>query len=371
MLLKRSERVLGSQGFVTAIGVALISIVAVVAYLVAFDPLKKTVAYCAVMPDAVGLYTGNQVTMLGIPVGTVRAVRPQGGGVRVEFDIDAARKLHGDVVATTVSDTLVADRQLEVLGDSKSQTDWNPGNCITKTFTPKSITQTLQAFTGLADQLTGNGNPADATRVKDAVAAFQAATSGSGQKLNQLIQDLGTALRQPDAAIGHMGALIDSFSSIVGSISINWDDIKSTLLQTGPGITLVNEIWGTTVQLLDSLLVVFPMLNDISRKYGRDILNGLDELMPYMKLLSANLSTLQKVIDMIPAISDAFRNAIDPETGKARLTYAAPKVQLPQENAEQICAAVNTVMPGRCRTAANGLANADLVPLVLGLAGAR
>ncbi|MGX1778827.1 MlaD family protein [Nocardia brasiliensis] len=365
------KKLFGTRGFVTALGVALIVALAVVAYLVVFDPMKKTIAYCAILPDSIGLYPGNNVTVRGVPVGSVTAVVPENGGVRVAFDLDADRVLHGDVVATTVSATLVADRELEVLGDPAADRAWDPHTCVTKTFTPKSITETLQAFSNLANELTGEGNPTDQNHVRDSIEAFQQATSGTGTRLNQLIHDLGAALRRPDAAIGHLGNLIDAFAALAQSAALNWPDIKTMLLQAAPGITLVNDVWGYTVQIIDSLLAIFPMFNDIARKYGRDILAGLDEIVPYLRLLSADLATLQKIIEMIPAIVEAFQQSIDPQTGAVELSYAAPKVALQPDIAEQVCTAVNAATPGRCRNPAGGLASVDLAPLIFGLAGAR
>ncbi|WP_067540513.1 MlaD family protein [Nocardia crassostreae] len=362
------RKFVASQGFVTVVGVALAALVTVVGYVLAVDPVKKTVAYCALMPDAVGLYPGNHVTMRGIPIGTVRTVRPEGLGVRVDFDIDAARRLRGTPTATTVSDTLVADRSLAVLGEPGAKNTWNPGACIEKTFTPKSISQTLDAFTDLAAKITDD--PGDRNRLKDSVEAFQQATAGTGPQLNRLVQDMGTALHRPDAAIGHLGSMLDAFGALMESISANWDDIKNTLLQAGPGITFINEVWQDDVKLVDSLLVIIPWLNDIAREHGVSILHGLDAAIPKLRLLSAHIGSLQQIIDMIPPIVSAFQRSVDPATGQPRLTYAPPKVALPQENADQVCAVVNAAMPGRCR-ADNGLADVDLVPLVLGLAGVR
>ncbi|MFD0364244.1 MlaD family protein [Nocardia sp. GCM10030253] len=364
------KRLLASPGFVTLIGGVIVAVLAVAGYVVAFRPMDKTIGYCAILPDAVGLYPGNHVTMLGIPVGTVTALEPEGDAVRVEFDVDADHPLTGQVTATTVADTLVADRNLAVLGEPGAPT-WNRSACVTTTFTPKSITETLSAFSALADQLGGSGDPAEQNRIHDSVAAFQRATSGTGPKMNALIKDLGTALRAPDAAIGHIGALLDALGELSTSISINWPDIKTTLLNAGDGIAFVNEIWQQVIQIVDSLLVDFPMFNDIARKYGREILGGIDDLVPYLRLLGANVGTLKQVIDMIPALVGAFQRAIDPETGKVRITYAAPKVALPQADADQICAAVNIVTPGRCKAAENGLAQVDLAALVLGSVGAR
>ncbi|MET8875874.1 MlaD family protein [Nocardia sp. NPDC004604] len=364
------KRLLGSPGFVTIVGGIVIAVMAVAGYLVAFRPLEKTLGYCAIMPDAVGLYVGNHVTMLGMPVGSVTSVEPQGDGVRVDFEVNADHPLQGQVSATTVADTLVADRDLAVLGEPGGPI-WNRDACITQTFTPKSITESLSAFSRLAGELNAHGAPGEQTRIRDSVAAFQRATAGTGPAINALIKDLGTALRAPDAAIGHIGALIDAIGQISTSISTNWDDIKTALVNAGAGIAFVNEIWQKVVQLVDSLLVDLPMLNDISRRYGREILRGLDDLAPYLHLLSANVGTLHQIIDMIPALVGAFQQAIDPQSGQLKLTYAPPKVALPQQNADQICAAVNAVTPGRCRSAVDGLTAVDLATLVFGAVGAR
>ncbi|MEV6275232.1 MlaD family protein [Nocardia sp. NPDC051832] len=365
------KRVLGSPGFVTVSAVALVAALTLAAYLVAFNPLRKTLSYCAIMPDAVGLYEGNHVTMLGLPVGTVTAVAPEGTGARVDFTVDADHPLRGEVTATTVSDTLVADRALEVLGDNQSGTRWRPDTCIAKTFTPKSITETLEAFSGLADQLTGHGDPAEKARLAGSVATFDRATENTGAKLNQLIKNLGAALNSPDAAIGHLGGMIDAFGALAASVAINWADIKIALTQAEEGIGFINQVWGRTVQIVDSLLVILPWFNEIFRKHGRPVLRGLDAAIPKVRMLGAGISGLQKLIELIPALVTTFQQAIDPETGQVRVTYRAPEVALPQDNAEQLCTVANALHPGSCRTAGNGLANVNLVPLVLGIAGAQ
>ncbi|WP_194813535.1 MlaD family protein [Nocardia sp. XZ_19_385] len=358
------KRILGAPGFVTVAGALALSIVTIIAYLIVFDPMKKTISYCAMMPDAVGLYPGNHVTMLGIPIGTVDTIRPEGAGVRVEFQLEAERALRGEVTATTVSDSLVADRNLAVLGDAMSADRWDPGTCITKTFTPKSISQTLQGFSQLADQLNGATRPGERTRIHDSVLAFEHATAGTGPALNKLIKDLGQALRAPDAAIGHIGSLLDSYSGLINSIAMNWDMITDVLARAGTGIAFINELWDTAVRLINSLLVILPWFNEMAREWGRPLLGALDGALPGLRLLAANVATLQQIVTMIPPIVDAFAQMLDPVTGKPRLTYAPPKVALPQEQADQICAAVNALVPGKCRTDAN------LVPLLLGSAGA-
>ncbi|MFI9504011.1 MlaD family protein [Nocardia sp. NPDC052566] len=365
------KRVLASPGFVTVVGALLLAVAAVAGYLVVYNPMKPTLSYCAMMPDAVGLYPGNHVTMLGVTVGTVTAIKPEGAGVRVDFEVDADHPLRGQPTATTVSDTLVADRNLAVLGEPKASTTWDRGRCLTKTFTPKSISESLQGFSELAAQLSGRDNAKEQTRIRDSVNAFQTATSGTGPKLNALIRDLATALRKPDAAIGNIGALIDAVASIADSMAVNWDDIKTMVTLANTGIDFINMLWERVVTLVNSLLVILPWLNRLARDYGRPLLGALDGAVPGLRLIAANVGTLKELVEMIPPIVDAFETVIDPATGWPRVTYAAPRVALPQDQAEQVCAAINAVTPGRCPSAENGLAGVNLVPLVLGMVGAR
>ncbi|NMN98896.1 MlaD family protein [Antrihabitans stalactiti] len=365
------NRILASRGFMSVTGVLVAAALVLFAYVITFDPAKKMQSYCALMPDAVGLYTGNHVTMFGLTVGTVTDIAPQGETVRVDFDVDADHPLRGAVSATTVSDTLVADRNLAVLSDTDA-TDWDPNTCITRTLTPKSMTRTLNALATLADTLNGSNDPVDAGRVNDGIHAIDTAISGTGPRINELITKLGVAFNSPDAAIGHIGELIDVLSELSASVSTGWGDIKDMLLPFADVLDYVNQkVWVPGAGILDSLRQLIPMINDITTMFGEPILQVLDATVPVIHFIGANVATLREIITMIPPILGAFTRSSDPQTGKPGVTYAPPKVAIPASNADQVCATVNTLAPGRCSSAADGLATIDLLPVVLGLAGTR
>ncbi|WP_233530066.1 MlaD family protein [Antrihabitans stalagmiti] len=363
------NRILASRGFMSITGVFVMGALVLVGYFIAFDPAKKMQSYCAIVPDSIGLYTGNHVTMLGVAVGTVTDVQPQKDSVRVDFDVDADYPLRGAVSATTVSDTLVADRNLAVLGEGEA-TEWNPDECITRTLTPKSMTQTLNALGNLADQLNGGENPVDADRINDGISAVDKAIAGTGPRINELIKKLGVALNSPDAAIGHIGDLIDVLNELSASVSTGWGDIKTMLVPFAGVLDYVNEqVWLPIAGIIDSLRVLIPVLNDITTMFGEPILQVLDATVPVVKFIGANVGTLQEIITMIPPIVTAFSQSTNPQTGAPALTYAPPKVAIPQSNAHEVCAAVNVISPGRCASADDGLATVDLLSVVLGSAG--
>ena len=54
---------------------------------------RQGAAFCAIMPDSVGLYEGNPVTQMGYQIGTVTTITPAARDVRVEFNLADARSV--------------------------------------------------------------------------------------------------------------------------------------------------------------------------------------------------------------------------------------------------------------------------------------
>jgi phospholipid/cholesterol/gamma-HCH transport system substrate-binding protein len=63
--------------------------------------------------QAVGLYEGSDVRILGIPVGTITAVVPQGDRVRVDMEIQDDYDIPADAEAVVLAPSLVSDRYVQ------------------------------------------------------------------------------------------------------------------------------------------------------------------------------------------------------------------------------------------------------------------
>ncbi|MFI5715646.1 MlaD family protein [Nocardia sp. NPDC051750] len=364
------KRVLASPALMSIAGALVLVLAVTAAYVIAFEPLKSTRAYCAIMPDSIGLYQGNQVSMRGITVGSVTRIAPAGAKVRVDFEIDADHPVYADAGATTVSDTVVADRELAVLPGANSTDEQDPGQCLTKTLTPKSLTQTITALAELSDQIGGTETRPNA--LAGGLDAVDSATAGTGAQINDLINQLGRVLESPDADIAHLAGIFDAYASVSNKVAEHWGDLKLMLTRLAPTLNQAHsELLTPGIALFDGLREILPMLNDLTVILADPLMTTLDNLVPLVKLLRANVGSLSDIVRTTPVLTSALRTVTDPATGAPGLTYAPPRVAIPQQNAEQVCAAVNAVTPGRCTGAANGMVDLDLVRLVLGSAGAR
>ncbi|NKY58535.1 MlaD family protein [Nocardia flavorosea] len=364
------KRALASPALMSIAGAVVLVLLVSAGYVIAFEPFKQTRAYCAIMPDSIGLYQGNQVSMRGVTVGSVTRIAPAGAKVRVDFEVDADHPVYTGAGATTVSDTVVADRELAVLPGVNTADEHDPGQCLTNTLTPKSLTQTVTALAELSEEIGGTENRPNA--LAGGLNALDSASAGTGPQINDLINQLGRVMESPDADIAHLAGIFDAYASVSNKVAEHWGDLKLMLTRLGPTLQMSHaELLTPGIELFDGLREILPMLNDLSVILADPLMSTLDNLVPLVKLLRANVGSLSEIVATTPVLTSALRTVTDPATGAPGLTYAPPRVAIPQEHAEQVCAAVNALSPGRCAGAANGMVDLDLVRLVLGSAGAR
>ncbi|MFE3262296.1 MlaD family protein [Nocardia sp. NPDC059229] len=364
-------RVVGSRAVMSA-AVILVLVAAATIGLRISRPHPATQNYCADMPDAVGLFTGSTVTIMGVPVGEVTSVQLQGTATRVRFTVRADRKLPIDVGATTLSDTLVADRKLALIGAEPPGAGWNPDRCITKTVTPKSLTETFDALAQLSDQLNSAGDPAQRNALGDGIAALDQATSGSGDQINAIINQLSTALASPDAAIGHLGQLLDAIGELAHRARNGWVQVHDTVTGLPQSFNDINVLaFPPVIDLVDALSKLLPQINDVIVMLGSPALRSLNSVPNLSRLLAAGVGSLAESIGMVPAVATGLSSAIDPASGQLSIGYAPPKLALAQADTDQVCAAMQALTGRQCERSSNGAVVVPIVPVLLSAVSAR
>ncbi|MGO8941602.1 MAG: MlaD family protein, partial [Mycobacterium sp.] len=78
------------------------------------SPGDEPITATAQFDSAAGLYEGNVVAVLGMPVGKITKITPRGGYVEVEFTVDRNVKIPADAQAVTVSTSILSDSQIEL-----------------------------------------------------------------------------------------------------------------------------------------------------------------------------------------------------------------------------------------------------------------
>ena len=144
-----------------AIGAALAVVAAVVGigwwYL---GPSEDTITVTAQFDSASGLYEGNVVAVLGMPVGKITKINAKGGYVEVEFTVDRHVKVPATAQAVTVSTSILTDRQIELTPAYRGGPVLENHDTIglTRTKTPVEFSRVLGVL-DQRDQVARGGRP--------------------------------------------------------------------------------------------------------------------------------------------------------------------------------------------------------------------
>lgn len=172
---------------------------------------KKTVT--AHFPRAVSVFKGTDVRILGVNVGRVTAVIPEGNSVRVEMEYDAKYRVPADAQAAIVTPTLVADRFVQltpayVEGDRVMAS--GADIALPDTGVPVELDRIYKSLSDLTNALGPNGVNKDGT-LDHTLAAARKAFEGKGALGNEMIRNLSEAA----VTFGQgSGDLFDTVSSL-------------------------------------------------------------------------------------------------------------------------------------------------------------
>src|SRR3954462_4973309 len=72
-------------------------------------------SFVAYFANANGLYTGDEVRILGVAVGTVDKIEPQPQNIKVTFSVDSQYPVPADVQAAILSPSLVSARAIQLV----------------------------------------------------------------------------------------------------------------------------------------------------------------------------------------------------------------------------------------------------------------
>jgi phospholipid/cholesterol/gamma-HCH transport system substrate-binding protein len=102
-----------------------------------------------------GIYTGDDVVILGVPVGTVEKIEPQPFRSKITFSFDEQYKVPADVKAVILSPALVTARAIQLVPAYSSGPTLQDGAVIPqeRTAVPVEFDQFRQQLERLADTL--------------------------------------------------------------------------------------------------------------------------------------------------------------------------------------------------------------------------
>ncbi|MFW0791223.1 MlaD family protein [Gordonia sp. CPCC 205333] len=336
--------------------------------------INSRTTYCAQMNDAVGIFEGNTVTRRGVGVGTVTDVESGTGSARVTFSIDSDQILPADVRAASVSPSIIAVRQLALLGDYTSGARLTPGQCIgiESTSTPVSISKSLESLATVGKQLTVDAGPEQLAAVMSSVRNISGGLAGTGPVLNAVIKQLAIAPNTPiTGGLADLATVIDNVSAMTTGLSTNWGMFRDLFTTISPllGSTIVPLIDGAT-GIADSAPDILIVLRSLITRYSQFAWPVLDAVVPIARLIGAGMRNFGDLLGIVPVLIRAFNVSFDQKSLGVRIRYTPPKTRIPAKNPALTCQNINRIFPGQCHVSGPDGMEVDAVRMALLLTGA-
>jgi virulence factor Mce-like protein len=220
---------------------ALVAIVALAsAIAVAIPAATTTRRLVAHFASTVGIHEGSDVRVLGVRIGSVVSVRPEGRTVRVELRYDADYPIPADAVAAIIPPSVVSDRYVQLLPAYAGGPALPDGADlpVQRTAVPLELDDIYRALDEFNKALGPNGANKKGA-LSDLVATGAANLKGNGQNLATTLDGLARTL----------GTLADGKDDLFGTLA-DLQKFVTALAESDQQVRLFNQRLATTSEQL-------------------------------------------------------------------------------------------------------------------------
>lgn len=270
----------------------------------------------AYFTSTVGLYTQNEVTIQGIPVGKVDDIVPQGDVVRVTFKVDNEAPVSADAQAVIVAPTLVSDRYVQ-LGPTYSGGPMLADGAVIpveRTAVPVELDRVYQSLDSISRALGPAG--ANKTGALNQLLRSSAATlGGNGELLKSTITELGGAVGTLADNRANLFATVDNLGQFTNVLARNDGAVRDLNVQLQDISAFLASERGDLSNVLATLP---PALDDVARfvRDNRDILRtDVGRLTTITDVLVRQRAALTELSDIAPLALGNLTNSYNATSG--------------------------------------------------------
>ena len=291
-----------------------------------------TTTITAYFDKSIGIYDGSDVRVLGVKVGTVTSVEPQGDQVKVDLRVDRGIDIPVDANAAQVTPSVVADRYIQLTpvftgGDKMASGSVIP---IERTATPVEVDQLYASINDLASALGPEGANKDGALSKF-VETGAANLDGNGAALGESITQLSDATRTLNDSSDNIAVTIKNLNTFVGALATNDQQVRQFNTQLSD---LTGFLAGERDDLGAALNQLSLTLGDVAKFVAdnRDQLATTAEgLIAPTQTLANNKEALANTLTLLPLAISNLVNSYDAESGVLASRLAFPDLQNPAE----------------------------------------
>lgn len=292
--------------------------------LVGSDTIKVT----ALMSDSAGLFVGNDVGILGVPVGKVTSITPDGTVVRVTMSVKKDQAVPASAGAVVVARSVATDRYVELTPVYHSGAKMADGAVIQqpKTRTPVDFDDVLGALNTFATGIAGTKDSQNA--IKNILESGSTVLDGRGKDFNRAVTSLGGAVDSISSQRGNITSTVKSLDSLTSTIAANQDLVKTFIGQVSNASALLADERLNFQSALRALSSAVEQVAVFAHGNRQQIVKSLNQSTALMGSLLTKRPEATEILKVMPVALQNLENVYDEKTGRLRVRVD-PTVLLP------------------------------------------
>jgi phospholipid/cholesterol/gamma-HCH transport system substrate-binding protein len=336
----------GGRGRIALIALAVAAALVIAGALWWVFTRAGTTTVTAYFDKAVGIYEGSDVRVLGVEVGSVTSVEPQGEIVEVSMRIARGVDIPADARAVQITPSVVADRYVQLTPAYSGGDTMSDGAVIDRerTATPVEVDELYASIDELARALGPEGANADGA-LTEFVEVGAENLEGNGAALGQSIDQLSAAARTLNESRGDLYGTIENLQIFVSALAANDQQVRQFNTQLAD---LSGFLAGERQNLGEALEQLSMTLGDVTtfvRDNQEAVKDNVDALVPVTENLANNRQSLVDSLTLLPLAVSNLVNSYDAESGSLSSRLVLPDLEDP---AGAICKLIDVgkLMPG-------------------------
>jgi phospholipid/cholesterol/gamma-HCH transport system substrate-binding protein len=302
---RRDRLVLGA-------GAVIVAAALVAGGILVYRASHKGMQVTAYFSEAIGVYPGSTVRVLGVPVGTVESVQPQGTQVKITMAVNSGVAVPADATAVVVEPSVVADRyvQLTPAYTSGPQLTDNAVIPASRTAVPIEVDQIYTSINRLTQALGPNGlnkNGALSGLVKIGAANL----NGNGANLHAMVTQFGALSKTLGDNAGNLFATITYLQRFTSMLKANDGQVRLAEQQLADVSGFLASDRQDLGGALHELSIALGQVQAFIANNRGLIKTNVTKLAAITKLLVDEKASLSEAVNTIPLAADNVVNAYD------------------------------------------------------------